>query len=528
MIASGISNVLLLDDEARVHAAFAELPLSQQLALRPVHSPADARRVMEAVQVDVAVVDQHLGDGEIDGLAFLAELRERDPDCFRIILAGGADLDFAVHAINRGIIDAFLPKPWGDEQASSLLIQGCETALLRRHNRALLDELALRNQDLLEFNVRLEQMVADRTRNLREAHERLTTQQQELVRLETQASVGQLARGLAHELNNPLGAIMGYAQRLRREHLGQADSIRRLDVILTEVERCRGLVDGLRRLAAPLDEESVPCRPADLITDAITRLRVEGHVVPPVKLLGELPGVLAAPRALTKILAQVLENAQQAGARHVWISARTEHDRVQLLCENDGETPSEETLRNAVRPFYTTRAQEGHRGLGLSIASGLLQEQDGCIDVLVRPSGPGALVVISLPPRIGSGSRPAIGNRVATEGPVLVVDDEPLVAELLADTLAEQHLPATVVGTIAAAHAALAAGPIRAMLVDLTLPDGDGMDLVHFTLTNYPQLRGRIGIITGSQCPDLAGQDIPLLVKPFRLDQLGKLVRKLV
>ena len=135
-------SILVVDDDPNVLKALSRLELGAQFALRCCSTTAAARAAISRGEADVALVDQHLGADEPRGLDFLAELRERDPDCFRIIFTGAADLDFAVNAINHGRIDAFLLKPWSNEHLVALLNQGGETSLLRRHNRQLGQELS--------------------------------------------------------------------------------------------------------------------------------------------------------------------------------------------------------------------------------------------------------------------------------------------------------------------------------------------------------------------------------------------------
>lgn len=529
------SVVLILDDEPRVLSALGRANLGEHFDLRLCVSVSDAERVMAEHEIEVALVDQNLALGDPTGLEVLARLRDRDPDCFRIIFTGAADLAFAVNAINHGLIDAFLIKPWTTETVTALLNQGCETALLRRHNRQLASELAARNADLESLNLQLESLVDERTRDLRATLERLRNQQQELVRLETQATIAQLVRGLAHELNNPLASILGYAQRLRRKLGADHDIAGRLDVILQEVDRCCGLVDQLRSFAQPLEEEIIPCRVEDALRQAAQRLASQGRQTPVCTIDGPWPRVLAAPRSLVRVFEQVLDNVRLAGASACHLTVRSQHGRTQLRLTNNGETPDEETARNATKPFFTTRANQGHRGLGLSIASSLLRDQSGLVELARRDDGkPGACCTVTLPTTSGTAiNHSPIRSDIAANAAVLVVDDEPLVAELLADSLADAALTTVRVGSIKEALAVAARQPLRAVLVDYHLPDGSGLDLIRRLIVELPGLRGHAAILTGSSDSEAlinlrqeAG--IPVLGKPFHLDDIHQLMREII
>jgi len=530
-----IGIVLVVDDDPNVLKALGRLDIGPHFSLRLCATVAEAEQVINKEEIEVALVDQHLGADAPTGLDLLAHLRERDADCFRIIFTGAADLDFAVSAINQGLIDAFLVKPWTAEHLITLLNQGCETALLRRHNRQLARELAGRNAALEHLNQQLERRVEERTASLRETLGQLRQQQVEMVRLETQATVSQIARGLAHELNNPLAAILGYSQRLRRRLGSDLDTAQRLDVILLEVERCRGLVEQLRNLAAPLDESPRPCDPCALLEQAAARLTVSGGDVPQISVVGApLPQVLAGPRSLARVFEQVLDNARLAGARTCVLSAEIAEDRVRLLLTNDGGTPDDETTRNATRPFFTTRNDRGHRGLGLAMASALLREQEGTINLERRDDGqPGALCSISLPLSVVAPAT-AVETQAHPEiGKLLVVDDDPMITELLSDYLREDGIDVLVVATAAQAQAAITSKPIRAVIADYHLENASGIDVLRALIKRQPGLVGHVAVFTGAN--DAATLErihrdtgFPVLGKPFRLEQVHKLAKEIL
>ena len=526
--------IMVVDDDINVLKALTRLDLGAQFSLRTCSTTAEARSALALDDADVALVDQHLGLNEPKGLDFLAELRERDPDCFRIIFTGAADLDFAVNAINHGLIDAFLVKPWSTEHLMALLNQGGETSLLRRHNRQLGEELSSRNAALESLNLQLERMVEERTAHLRLTLEQLKEKQHELVRLETQGAVSQIARGLAHELNNPLAAILGYAQRMQRNLVADADSSQRLEVILREVERCRGLVEQLRNLAAPLDETALPYQSEQALAQALARLQASDIVPPECIVLGHIPPVLAAPRSLARVFEQILDNARLAGASTCWFSAQTSGERIRLMIENNGETPSDEVIRGSVRPFFTTRAHLGRRGLGLAISSALLREQDGTIDLNLRQDGtPGACCAVTLPAPVEMPLN--LGNELsqAPSGAVLIVDDNPMITELLEDCLSDAGLAVVVVSSMAAALTSIEQHAIRAVIADVHLNGANGIDLLHRLVARQPALGGHVALITGDNdshtLSKLAAQSgVPVLAKPFRLEQIHKLVREIL
>ncbi len=521
-------HVLVLDGDRGRRDACLKLALGDVIALHPAATIAEADALLATQPIDVALVDWQLGHRAPEGLAWIGRLRLHDPDCFRVVTTTLADPGAAIAAMNGGLIDAFLAWPWDDAQAVALIHQGAEACLLRRHNRELLQELSDRNRELLDFTDNLEHLVAERTASLQEANERLVHQQQTLVRLETQGVVSHLARGLAHELNNPLAVILGYTQRLQRS-AADADTHRRLVTILDEVERCRGLVDQLRRLAAPLGEDTVDLNPATVLAAVLETRRAAGQPVPALRLHGAIPMVVAAPAALRRVFGEIVANAVIAGAQHLDLSGLIEHERVAVHLANDGAPLTEDEAAHATKPFFTTRAADGARGLGLAVAAGLLRDQHGHLEVLPAPNG-GALAVIYLPCGEHSAAS-STGADAATSsqphGSVLVVDDDALVGELLGDVLHELGLRVQVVQTCAAARAMLASrepGDLLAVLADLHLPDGNGALLLD-ELERDPALAGRCALITGDA---LAPSSRPLLAKPFRVEDVGILLLRLL
>lgn len=526
--------ILVVDDDQDVRALVRNEFEGIEFTSHVCASAADGERILDHHRVDVALVDQDLGAGVEPGLNFLKRLREFDPDCFRVLFTATADLAFTVNTINRGLVDAFLLKPWTHEQMVSLLQQGFETARLRRQNRALMQELIERNRELERFNHQLEHSVAERTRHLQSAQERIQEKQQELVRSETQGAVSQLARGLAHELNNPLAAILGYAQRLQRRLSTDEDTVSRLNVIVSEVGRCRALVDQLRNLAQPLDEALLAFHPEKSLMQAIERIQDAGQSPPACSVVGNIPPVLCGRSSLVRIFEQLIDNAMAAGARNCWFRGEISGDRVQLRLDNDGDTPSDEVIVNAVKPFFTTHSSLGKRGLGLTIAAALLREQGGTIALDKRPDGPGASCTIWLPSAPGFGSRvtslvPAVkGKRI-----VLIVDDEPLIAELLHDCMTDVGCQTMSVGSVADALEQIENDSVLAVLADMHLPDGTGLDLLARATAIRPELQGRVAIVTGDDQSSAAKRLVdqagyPVLIKPFRLEQVSALMRKLL
>ncbi|MEK7414294.1 MAG: response regulator, partial [Planctomycetota bacterium] len=178
-------------------------------------------------------------------------------------------------------------------------------------------------------------------------------------------------------------------------------------------------------------------------------------------------------------------------------------------------------------------------GLGLSTAAALLREQDGSIELVKPVSGQGATTVITLPAAEPAVRRPSnydIGNLIGTptQSPatILVVDDEPMVAEILVDVLKDAGRQTATAGTLADAMTELTRIDICALVVDLHLPDGSGLDFARRALALKPQLAGHIALTTGESDHEIierliAEHGFPVLAKPFRIDEVLSLAKQI-
>lgn len=443
--------ILALDDEPRVLRALERIHLPPPMKMICTQTIAEARAIMEQKHISVALIDHNL-PGALKGLDLLAELSRSQPQCFRILFTGEADFEFMVRAINQGHLDSFLAKPWSEENLVALLMQGTETARLRSRNDQLKDELKDRNRDLERLNTRLEKMVQERTQSLMDANAHLRTYQQQMVRLEAQAMLTQLVRGLAHELNNPLSVILGHTQRMiKLPAMEEDDRLRRHKIMQAEVQRCIDLVDRLRSFSVPHSESQRACSISDIVLRAMQRLEKRGLTAPEIRSDGDLPFIMAAADAMSRVIEQVLDNAVKSGAKTVFVHAKLAGDQVTILCGNDGATPTDDEINNAVRPFFTTR-QDGSAGLGLCLASSLLREMGGTIALDRRPDGKqGALVVITAQVAGTSAVRRAI-RRDSEDRVVLILEEDRLVADLIAHAIEEAKLTPLVCHTVAEAE----------------------------------------------------------------------------
>jgi signal transduction histidine kinase len=242
----------------------------------------------------------------------------------------------------------------------------------------------------------------------------LRDSQAETVRAEKLAALGRLAAGAAHEINNPLAAIVGNAELLlRREVLppGGAERVERIVHAAYRVARIvRQLLSFVRAqpmIPAPTDIVRVL---RDVVADRGRGAELEG--VRLVDELAPLPTVQADAGQLGQVFANVLDNALDAvrelpdpERRVIRLTGRAEADRVEIRIENTGPPIADAALPNIFDPFFTTKGVGRGVGLGLSVCEGIVSAHGGRIRA--ENMATGVALVIQLPAEARSDTTPA-------------------------------------------------------------------------------------------------------------------------
>ncbi len=238
--------------------------------------------------------------------------------------------------------------------------------------------------------------LGDLARAVNQMAEDLERHQRELVRSQRLASIGHVATTVAHELNNPLGVILGYAKVLRRRQEHDPDSLR---VIEEEATLASGIVATLLDLARP---QSLRLGDVDVAALAIDSMRRLEHI-------DAFRGIAWNNRSevraalvrgdearLRQVMTNLLTNAAQAAAPTGRVELRIEEYStvVRLTVDDSGPGISEEARTKLTEPFYTTKA-EGI-GLGLSIVQAVVEAHHGTVH-FERSALGGALVRVELP-----------------------------------------------------------------------------------------------------------------------------------
>jgi two-component system, NtrC family, sensor kinase len=225
----------------------------------------------------------------------------------------------------------------------------------------------------------------------------------QLQRADRLASLGRLAAGLAHEIGNPLGAMLGYVEILRQsgEGLTPEESKDLLERLHREIERIHRIMQDLLAYSRPPPERVLPTDVCEVIQAALELMRPQSRFRQ-VSLTSEIPDglplVTASPGRLTQVLVNLLLNAADAvaGNGEVGVRARRDGESVLIEIRDSGPGVPESDRERIFDPFFTTKAPGQGTGLGLSTSLGLCETFGATLTLRASPPGRGATFVVTL------------------------------------------------------------------------------------------------------------------------------------
>ncbi len=374
------------------------------------------------------------------------------------------------------------------------------------------------------------------------AYEDLRRTQEQLLQSEKMSAVGQLIAGVAHELNNPLTAILGYAQLLESEGLEEraSDFVSKL---FKQAQRTHRVVQNLLSFARqrkPHKEQVDICK----VLDETLALRDYDLKVNNIKLEREVelsvPAVTADPHQIEQVFLNIINNAVdamletgRAGMLKVLVYTREGHVHTEF--QDSG--PGIKEPNRIFDPFYTTKSVGKGTGLGLSICYGIVKEHGGDISARNRQEG-GAIVEVSLPStgRTVSPEKtlPMPPREFAIEGRILLVEDEEAVLEFERDVLAGAGARVVTLMNGEELKARLLHEAFDALIIDGKMPGGwSAPDAYRWICENCPGLEKRV-LFTFSSVAEheirtfLRENNLPCLVKPFEVADLISQARRLL
>jgi two-component system NtrC family sensor kinase len=242
----------------------------------------------------------------------------------------------------------------------------------------------------------------DMADELKEREISLKKAQHALVQSEKMAAVGTLSAGLAHEVKNPLSAVLGYAQLSKRK-LDQPEALKQhLETIETETRRCNEIIGNLMQFSRAEKGEHGRISVNEVVEKSIAivdhQLSLKNVTITS-ELGQDMPQIFGNANQLQQVLMNLMINAQQAIGKEggtVDLSTSVEGETVLITVSDNGPGIDEDVVAKIFEPFYTTKPAGEGTGLGLSVTYGIIQDHGGTISVTRAESG-GAKFIIKLP-----------------------------------------------------------------------------------------------------------------------------------
>jgi two-component system NtrC family sensor kinase len=358
--------------------------------------------------------------------------------------------------------------------------------------------------------------------------------QDQLIQSEKMSAIGQLIAGIAHDLNNPLASVVGFADFLAESGDVPPALAEPLRVIRQEAERAATIVKNLLSFARRQEGERLPQSVQPMLESVLALLRNELMALKVDVTLTVEPGIPEIemnPNQIKQVFVNLLNNAAQAIAStgrpgRIGITAKRWLDGVAVTVADDGPGIPEELLPRVFEPFFTTKSEGEGTGLGLSICQGIVKEHGGRITLESGP-GAGAIFTVEL---LGGGRplqpaqpAPQPGGGVALR--VLVVDDEPHILHYMRATLESWGHSVEVAsdGTEAVERALVT--PFDVIICDLRMPRLGGREMYNNLARQHPDIAKKVIFATGDtvrgdtlQFLETLGR--PFLHKPFTLAEL--------
>ena len=435
-------------------------------------------------------------------------------------------VDAPLKAVTGRPWHALLPPDWCPPVVSVLEQPGERTAI-EDENRVL---------SVSSFDIRGDQSRADSVLIFQDETETRRLQHQ-LIQSEKMSAVGQLIAGVAHDLNNPLASVVGFADYLLEKPESTPENmLEPLKAIQQEAERAAAIVRNLLSFARKQEGRHTPHQIGSLINSTLVLLNnqlMAQKVETVIHIEPDLPPVSVDENKIKQVFVNLISNAAQAIAGSgiggtITVRAERWLDGIAVNVEDDGPGIPSAVAERIFEPFFTTKREQEGTGLGLSICQGLIKEHGGHITLVDSSPGrtcfrvelPAGVSIVPEPDEVSAGPGPLA---------ILVVDDEPHILHYMKAALESWGHIVTVAVDGAEALERIEQSEPDLVVTDIRMPRLSGRELYERLLDNRPRLADRLVFSTGDTVRGdtlefLESFGRPFLKKPFSLKELKTLL----
>ena len=347
-------------------------------------------------------------------------------------------------------ISITLPKQWGKKRCGCILCERIESIFLGE--KLVSDEIEVDGKHisflaipLLEEDSSIDGLVVVLNDQTRE--KQLKAQ---LIQVEKLSSVGQLISGVAHELNNPLTGVLGYAEMLMNSDIDGSikDDLKKISL---QAERCRKIIQNLLGFVRKHKPEMHPVNMNKILSSSLA-LREYELGVQNIKVIRELeenlPFIRGDGHRLQQVILNLIINAEQAmktagKGNAITVKTSSQDEMVTVIVSDNGPGISKDNVEKIFDPFFTTKESGEGTGLGLNISKGIIEEHRGTITVTSKKDE-GTCFTIELPvhkvePEMKEKEVKPEDLKIEdkSEKKILVVDDEMVILDIMTNVLKE-------------------------------------------------------------------------------------------
>lgn len=504
-------HLLVIDDDVDILKGLATILEKQGYRITALSDPRQGGEILKNDPVDLVISDVVMP--EMDGMEVLEKAKAQDPTIEVILITAHADLEKAFKFMQRGAFD-YIAKPFRAEE----LIHRVHKALEQRQLKRKIVEL-------------------------HEAQNAAGKSHEKQLQADKLTSLSRLVSGMAHEINNPLTAVIGYSQLLLDS--GGQDMNRQLAVIRDQATRCGKIIQDLLIFARKRKPQLHPIKFNELISAAVEMARgqfdplqiqvIQVYSSDDIEMRGD-------STQLQKVFTHILSNAIHAletktGKRKIEVRVTEENEMIDVLISDNGCGIAPEHLNRLYEPFFTTKEVGKGSGLGLSLCYGFVAEHGGTISVN-SVLGEGSKFLVRLP-KAGV-SKPAVAAPIkkdilsSASKTVLVVEDETVVAGFVEKILTDHGYEVSLAHDGEIGRRMILEKPYDLILCDYRIPKIDGFELYQRVAKERPHIGEHFIFVTASLhfAQDHGGEEflnkngLSYLQKPFTATELLDLVGK--
>jgi signal transduction histidine kinase len=366
--------------------------------------------------------------------------------------------------------------------------------------------------------------------------------EQKTMQTEKLTSLGLLTSGIAHELNNKLTPILGFADLMDPDHLSPQDQ-KRLSIIINSASAAKGIVESLLKFSRNKPPEKNIFDMREVINRTINLYSpiIKKRGIDIINEDSENPLYIKADmNCMEQVLVNFINNSIDAideSSGTIWIRSLINDEFVYVTIEDTGPGIAEDVKTKIFDPFFTTKPKDKGTGLGLSICYGIISDHKG--EVFIENTSNGAMATMKIPAIMemdtkdkdtGIDDEPVSMLYENQKSLIMVVEDEADLLDLMVDTLSPHYKVITFENGRKACDN-LEEYAWELIISDLRMPVMNGMEFYHEAIKKNPGLKKRFLFITGDtydfQVKEfLETTGVTYLRKPFRIKELRESVHK--